>query len=180
MPKLSDEEIALFRAELKDVKPIKHDKVVLRKKPPAPKRLKTSIPEPIEEFAFSDHIQKMVTGEERLLFHRAGLQPKILRSLRQGKIPQTEILDLHGTTITQARSILSQFLQHCLQTQQRCVRIIHGKGKLQLETPILKNHVNNWLQQYPDILAFCSAIPADGGTGAIYVLLRGNNKRRPA
>jgi DNA-nicking Smr family endonuclease len=54
-----------------------------------------------------------------------------------------------------------------------CVRIIHGKGlRSRHKGPVIKTKVNTWLRQRDDILAFCSARPVDGGTGAIYVLLR--------
>ncbi|MFO7910050.1 MAG: DNA mismatch repair protein MutS, partial [Halomonas sp.] len=29
-----------------------------------------------------------------------------------------------------------------------------------------------WLREWPGVLAFCSATDIDGGTGALYVLLR--------
>jgi DNA-nicking Smr family endonuclease len=38
--------------------------------------------------------------------------------------------------------------------------------------PVLKGKVNHWLQQRDEVLAFCSARPVDGGTGAVYVLLK--------
>jgi DNA-nicking Smr family endonuclease len=53
------------------------------------------------------------------------------------------------------------------------VRIIHGKGYgSNNQGPIIKPLVNKWLQQRNEILAFCSARPNDGGTGAVYVLLK--------
>jgi DNA-nicking Smr family endonuclease len=57
-----------------------------------------------------------------------------------------------------------------------CIRIIHGKGKRSRNNkgPVIKTKVNHWLRQRDDVLAFCSARPIDGGTGAIYVLLRRN------
>lgn len=38
--------------------------------------------------------------------------------------------------------------------------------------PVLKGKVNVWLRQKGEVMAFCTAIPRDGGTGAVYVLLR--------
>jgi DNA-nicking Smr family endonuclease len=53
------------------------------------------------------------------------------------------------------------------------VRIIHGKGNGSVQRrPVLKGKVNHWLQQRDEVLAFCSARPVDGGTGAVYVLLK--------
>lgn len=171
MPKLSPEEIALFRASVKGVKPLKTDKVQLKQKSTIKRRIRRDSAQ-LEEFPFSDFLRDTVETDTKLSFARAGIQEKVLRSLRQGKMRQTEILDLHGATVAEARVALSQFLTDCLEHGARCVGIIHGKGKLELTPPLLKNHVNNWLRQHPAVLAFSSAQPRDGGTGAVYVLLR--------
>jgi DNA-nicking Smr family endonuclease len=53
------------------------------------------------------------------------------------------------------------------------VRIIHGKGyRSGARGPVLKNAVNLWLRRHLDVMAFASARAIDGGTGAVYVLLR--------
>jgi DNA-nicking Smr family endonuclease len=82
-------------------------------------------------------------------------------------------LDLHGMTSELARSALREFMAECRRRDHRCVRIIHGKGRGSSNRgPVLKGKVNRWLRQRDDVLAFCSARPVDGGTGALYVLLR--------
>ena len=57
-----------------------------------------------------------------------------------------------------------------------CVRIVHGMG-LHSESgvPVLKNLVDRMLRQRADVLAFHSAPQAQGGNGAVLVLL----KKRP-
>ncbi|MDT8407876.1 MAG: Smr/MutS family protein, partial [Methylococcales bacterium] len=83
-------------------------------------------------------------------------------------------LDLHGLTAQQAQLTLQDFLRYALQRGKRCVRIVHGKGYRSPDAaPVLKNQVNSWLRQYAAVLAFTSAAPRDGGTGAVWVLLRG-------
>ena len=68
---------------------------------------------------------------------------------------------------------LAAFLDRCGHRGARCVHIIHGKGHgSSNQGPVLKNKVNAWLRQREEVLAFCSAQPKDGGTGAVYVLLR--------
>jgi DNA-nicking Smr family endonuclease len=171
MKKINPDDIAFFRAQMQGVKPLDaNDKNYIN--PPPPLKTKSVPPEAKAEFPFSDFISHTVSSEEKLFFTRGGLQEKALRDLRQGKIKQEAILDLHGNNVEEARTTLSHFLDHCLQNQYRCVRIVHGKGKLATTPPILKNHVNSWLQQHPAILAFCSTAPRDGGTGAVYVLLK--------
>jgi len=50
---------------------------------------------------------------------------------------------------------------------------VHGKGyRSGARGPILKVAVDTWLRRHPDVMAFTSARPIDGGTGAVYVLLR--------
>ena len=105
--------------------------------------------------------------EDYLFFSHSGLQEKTIKKLRQGKMPIAAILDLHGMTIPQAEDALQEFLLMCQQEELRHVLIIHGKG-----AGIIKNTVNTWLRDYPDTLAFCSAKPKDGGSGALYLLLR--------
>ena len=52
------------------------------------------------------------------------------------------------------------------------VRIVHGKGLGSgPRGPVLKGAVNVWLRNSAAVLAFSSARPVDGGTGALYVLL---------
>jgi DNA-nicking Smr family endonuclease len=173
---LSQEDKELFRAAMQGVLPLKPSQkspVVPGRKARIKKSLKkvVRIHKPVEEL--SDHIAQSVTGRAVLSYAISGVQPKELRSLRQGKIPQTGLLDLHGMTVVDARRAVSNFLSKCLQKQCHCIRIIHGKGNYESDTPPpLKNHVNAWLSQHSGVIAFHSAQPRDGGTGAVYVLLR--------
>lgn len=102
-----------------------------------------------------------------------GLQKNILRRLRRGRYRPEAQLDLHGSNSMEAKRQLSIFLHQCSVRKLMCVRVIHGKGygssKLK---PVLKNKVNVWLRQLPEVLAFASTTPADGGTGAVYVLIK--------
>ena len=50
---------------------------------------------------------------------------------------------------------------------------MHGKGlRSGPAGPVLKNSVQHWLSQWDEVLAFVSAQPRDGGSGALYVLLK--------
>jgi len=80
---------------------------------------------------------------------------------------------LHGLNIRQARAYLAEFLVTVYPLQGECVRIIHGKGnRSNHRGPVLKTKVNHWLRQHDRVQAFHSARPVDGGTGAVYVLLK--------
>jgi DNA-nicking Smr family endonuclease len=111
-------------------------------------------------------------GDE-LVFRRASVSEGVLRKLRQGGFRSEAELDLHGFTVAQAKAELREFLEHMVREHCRCVRIIHGKGlRSGHRGPVLKHTVNALLQRTDAVLAYASARPVDGGTGALYVLLR--------
>jgi len=114
----------------------------------------------------------VVTGDE-LFFSRTGIQNNVIRKLKRGQFAIERELDLHGKTSAEAKILVAEFLLYCAQTNLRVVRVIHGKGRGSFnKKPVLKHKVNHWLQQRDEVLAFCSARQVDGGTGAIYVLLK--------
>jgi DNA-nicking Smr family endonuclease len=111
-----------------------------------------------------------------LFFTRPGVQRKVIRKLRRGQFRIEDQLDLHGMTVSKAADALAAFLGECAKRQRRCVCIIHGKGLGSSgRRAVIKQSVDRWLRLRNEVVAFCSAQPGDGGTGAIYVLL----KRRP-
>jgi len=173
---LSEEERALFRESVADARPLPQDKIkpyALRSKPLPSQRLRDE-QEVMQSLLLSDPAEDamLLTGEE-ILFTRDGVPPTLMRKLRRGQFRLDAELDLHGKTRVEAREALALFLATCIKHQRRCVRIIHGKGHGSFnKQPVLKTNVNHWLQQRDEVLAFCSARPADGGHGAVYVLLR--------
>jgi DNA-nicking Smr family endonuclease len=162
----------LFREAMRGVTPLKHDNRVplspIPKKPPKP-RYKDVLD---EQQRFS---QGMIDDEcpDQLYFERpGGVQKAVLKKLRNGKLAIDDILDLHGLTASQASTQLTAFLQECHQLGHRHVIIVHGKGYRSTDRAVIKPLVNRWLRQADEVLAFSSAQPKDGGTGAVYVLLR--------
>ena len=108
-----------------------------------------------------------------LSFARGGVRRRELERLRRGRFTIEADLDLHGRIVADAAAALDHFLEDSRRRGRRCVRIVHGKGLgSRSGLPIMKAHVDRWLRDRPDVLAFCSATPPDGGTGALYVLLR--------
>ena len=108
-----------------------------------------------------------------LAFKRDGVRDQVLRKLRRGLIPVDAELDLHGHSQSSARVRLAEFLAVSGAAGHRCVRIIHGKGyRSGARGPVLKIAVNLWLRRHFDVMAFASARAIDGGSGALYVLLR--------
>ena len=110
---------------------------------------------------------------ESLSYRHDGVQITTLRKLRRGQYRLEAELDLHGQTVAMAKQSLTAFLADCAERGHKCVRIIHGKGNRSGQRgPVLKASVDYWLRQRQNVLAFCSARPVDGGTGALMVLLR--------
>ncbi|MFT6914457.1 MAG: DNA-nicking Smr family endonuclease [Motiliproteus sp.] len=121
----------------------------------------------------SDEIRQLVDSEEALLYASNGVQLNTVKKLKQGHTPWQEYLDLHGRTVDQARDDLSRFMRDARFSQARCVLVVHGKAfRADSTPPVIKSYVNDWLRQFPEVLAFVSAQPRDGGTGAVYVLLK--------
>ncbi len=170
-----DDDFALFRAEVGDAQPLHQEKRHQDRHKPKPSlRQRSTDTEEFNGETFSDMYAPETIGNEEYLEYRGqGIQHKLFSKMRQGKIHLEAVLDLHGLTIANAEPTLSQFLDVCQQQQIRYVRIIHGKGwGSQHNKPVLKSKVNHWLRQSSIVLAFCSATVADGGTGAVYVLLK--------
>jgi DNA-nicking Smr family endonuclease len=114
-----------------------------------------------------------IGGVDALSFQRPGVRTQVLRRLRRGLFPIEDELDLHGLNQAAARDHLAEFIAANRRAGHRCVRVIHGKGyRSGARGPILKIAVNSWLRRHSDVMAFTSARAIDGGTGAVYVLLR--------
>ncbi len=108
-----------------------------------------------------------------------GVQNRLMRRLRRGTIPMQAVLDLHGKTRAEAHALVADFLENSTAREFHCVRIIHGKGfRSGPGGSVLKVAVAHWLSHRHEVLAYCSARPVDGGTGAVYVLLRRGNAAR--
>lgn len=173
----------LFRLATRGARPmVENNRVVLEQDPPRPEPIKRSED---EQAALRETMNAPLSLEDRLemgdeaAFLRPGLPRRILTDLRRGRWVLQAELDLHGLNRDEARSALAEFLRNCLIRGQRCVRVIHGKG---LGSPgkesILKRLSRGWLAQREEILAFCQASPNQGGSGALMVLLRGQNPER--
>jgi DNA-nicking Smr family endonuclease len=168
------EEIEEFQRSIGPVKKLHHDKTVPVRQPPPPRPRTTVEPEKYDSF---DHLSDSIADEpvsagDSLFFARPGLQQRQLQRLRRGQLAVGAELDLHGMTAAEARKALGEFIALCLDQHIRSVHIIHGKGYGAGKAPVLKNRLNAWLRQHHDVLAFSSAQLRDGGTGALYVLLR--------
>ncbi len=172
---LSLDEIALFRDSVSDVKRVRSDKVAQLPSPPEPIAHQTRLDEArvmdeLLDFGFNS--TELQPGDH-LTFCRPGVQQAVMRKLRRGQYRVTAELDLHGMNTDMARRTLIEFIQRAKAARARCVRVVHGKGRRSNNRgPVIKPLVGHILGRSADVLAYCSARPVDGGTGAVYVLLK--------
>ncbi len=106
----------------------------------------------------------------------SGLDPGLVRKLRRGEYSVQAHLDLHGKSRSEAKGEVDAFLRRSREQGKRCVLLVHGRGlHSKDQVPVLKEALRTWLATARfgrHVLAFATARPADGGAGAVYVLLR--------
>ena len=124
--------------------------------------------------ALSDEfdVSTLLDTDEALSFRRPGIGPDVTRKLRKGDWAIQREIDLHGLRSDEARLALAEFIREAHRQGLRCVRVVHGKGLGSPgKTPVLKSKVHSWLVQKNQVMAFVQAKPAEGGAGALVVLL---------
>jgi DNA-nicking Smr family endonuclease len=166
-----------FRRATRDVERLAAPRRVrLSRKPAAPVPEQTRRDERAaleESLSGARSIDDAIESGEELSFLREGLSRQLLRKLRRGHWVVQDELDLHGMNRVQAARAVAEFLRHCRVRHLRCLRIVHGKGlRSRNREPVLKDKVRKWLAQRDEVLAFCQAPAADGGAGALLVLLK--------
>ncbi|GMR21215.1 MAG: hypothetical protein BMS9Abin36_1814 [Gammaproteobacteria bacterium] len=164
-----------FHEAMAGARPLKQDRITPHSTPrkPIPEQKYRDEREVMDALLSDDYAPDEIESGDELLFKRPGIQNHVMRKLRRGQYVIEAELDLHRRTVDEARELLATFLYQAQQQGRRCIRVIHGKGYGSAgKLPVLKGRVNSWLQQKDEVLAFCSAIQRDGGTGAVYVLLK--------
>ena len=175
------EEDDLFLKEMSDVAPLKRgdlkpiknrsqisDMDFSERRDSATKNLET------DNFLVSEGIAAL-DAFYVLSFKREGIQNGVYRKLKQGRYEYDAKLDLHRMNVTQARKEIFDFIGEAHSLGLRMLLLVHGKGRatsLENRKSILKGYANVWLKQIPSVQAFHSAHRKDGGTGAVYILLK--------
>lgn len=111
----------------------------------------------------------------RLEGRRIDVDPRALRRLRRGELPIDARCDLHGLAAGEARTRVEGFVTQSRARGERVLLVIHGRGTHSPGPPVLRGEIASWLSQgaaSSHVAAFATAIPDDGGDGALYVLLR--------
>jgi DNA-nicking Smr family endonuclease len=159
---VSDEERAFFRTALKDVKSIgrQRERVVHAVKP---QKIRISHePAVMREPIFAEHAAP-------------GLDGHVQAHLRRGRAEPEARFDLHGFSQAAGYRALVGFLLRAQEDGKRLVLIITGKGG------VLRERLPFWLGQKDlDFLVggISEAHAKHGGSGAFYVRLRKEDRRR--
>lgn len=162
---------------MKGVSPLqqKNDRIIHQKPKPRPKKITQpdwSDNKTYDGFSDHEHPHLLQMGDT-LSYCGTGIQKRTFRKLRGGGYPIADRLDLHGLTRKEARALLYEFLTIIDVPLHHCILIVHGKGYSSYQQQsVLKTNTYYWLKQHDRVLAFHSALAMDGGTGAVYVLLK--------
>jgi len=174
-PPISNEDLRLFAEAIGPVRRLHaHERVDTRPQPaPEPKQfLLDEARVSTELLTSSIDPADMEVGEE-LSYLKDGHSPRLLRQLKRSHYSTADEIDLHQMTAPVARVAVKEFLDASRHAGRLCVKIIHGKGlRSRAEGPVIKRLVDGLLRRRADVLAFASAKPAEGGTGAVVVLLK--------
>ena len=166
---------ALFRTTVGKVRPVSSRRLPLRPPPPPPSARfrRADDAAVLDESLHGPGPDAGSDAGEALVYRRPGISLQVLRDLKRGRFRIQDELDLHGLTAREAKPVLLAFMAEVIARDLRCVRIVHGKGlRSGPAGPVLKTRLNRWLPQWDRVVAFTSAPGRDGGTGAVYVLLR--------
>jgi DNA-nicking Smr family endonuclease len=167
--KVAPDDAALFRAAVGTVKPLPEQSRITPRPAPRKPLLRpaappSAIPDTLSDFAAENSPDEYLSN---------GLSRMTLRKLRRGGWPVQDRLDLHGNSSDAARKLLQEFLHEAMQRELRCVLVIHGKGlNSRGGEAVLRKLTRHWLTQHPRVLGFCDALPREGGSGAVLVLLK--------
>lgn len=173
---VTDDDARLFREAIGDVTPI--DPVAPPPAAPRPEPQahmfqadEAAVPGELLDMAFDPTLLEV--GEE-LSYLRDGYPPKLLKQLKRGQFSIQDDIDLHQMNAAAAQACIADFLAEAKHCGFRCVRIVHGKGlRSRAAGPVLKALTDRLLRRRDDVIAFASARPMQGGTGAVVVLLKG-------
>ena len=162
--RLRDRNLARLRRPLPPPLPVQHDLDEQRV-------LRESISDDFD-------VSTLLDTDDQLSFRRPGIGVEVTRRLRAGHWSIQRQLDLHGLRVDEAREALGEFIRTAHKNGIRCLRVVHGKGLGSPgKSPVLKSRVQRWLVQKNEVLAFVQARPADGGAGAMLVLLQPVTRR---
>ena len=178
---MKDNSRDLFEQEMRDVVPLKQKQVdnshsysrVLS--PAQVERRRAAVEERTEDFNFlTSELGELVDFHDPISFKKDGVQAGVFQKLKKGGYVIDGSLNLHGKSLKVAREEVYDFINESYRFSLRMVLIRHGRGKD--NRAVMKSFVFQWLRQFSQVIAFHSARRQEGGTGAVYVLLKKGEK----
>lgn len=182
-PRQEPDEYRYFSEAMSDVVPLAGKKTRVPRTANA--AMRPAHPAKNDDLEVMVHLSDLVSGiaemditfsDEYIEGAVQGFDRKLMQRLKGGQFSVQDHLDLHGLTKQEAEIRIRDFLLTSYRAGLRCVLVVHGRGlNSENHIPVLKERLPTWLSRGPArrlILAFCTARPYDGGTGAIYILLR--------
>ena len=118
------------------------------------------------------------------------LYDKDINFLKQNKkVNLTKKIDLHGSSLREANTIVENFINDCFELGYKKLIIITGKGtrsknfdnpyrseKMSVLKYAVPEHIKNNLSLLSKINRISKASLEDGGDGAFYIFLKNNKK----
>lgn len=182
-PPPEPDDLVYFREAMSGVTPLGGEKVRIARLPDVDAR--PIHPPNAGDLEVMAHLSDLVSGmaemditfsDEYIEGAVHGFDRKLMQKLKNGLFPVQDHVDLHGCTRQEAELRVTEFLLKSYRLGLRCVLVVHGRGlNSEDHIPVLKERLPLWLNRGPVkrlVLAFSTARPYDGGTGAIYILLR--------
>ena len=102
----------------------------------------------------------------------AGAADRGLEARRLASLKPQATLDLHGMTVEQAEAAVASFIEGSARRGLEKVLVIHGKGLHSAGAPVLKKAAVRALEAQPLAGRFGPADRTEGGSGALWVLVR--------
>lgn len=167
--KATDEQ--LFRQAMQDVEPLRTPARSDSKPPRKPHDSPGQDPQPANQPTRSGFSNPAGARDDDGSHRKHGVQIRTLQKLKRGRFPPADAMDLHHLSVARGLAVLQAFLDQSRSAGLQCVRVIHGKGLRSKEGPRLKQAVHRALREDPGVSAFTTCKPADGGSGAVDVLL---------
>jgi DNA-nicking Smr family endonuclease len=182
----TEEEIALWRASIREVSPLKARALKLRLRQAAPPVAPaTPRPRALPPEPHLPEPKRPATSPPL-----ADIDPRRARRLATGKLPIEARIDLHGLRQSEAREELIAFLRRAQDRGLKHVKVITGKGASRPgderhlqpfslyddhRRGVLRDQVPRWLSDPACrslVVGFTEAGRGHGGSGALYVQLR--------
>ena len=173
--KKSSPDEQLFRQEMNDVVPLKLRPTTSSKAPRTParkRRQETITANSVGTFLSVTDDQTHSDADDGSSHRKHGVQKRVMQKLKRGRFPIGEQLDLHHMSTETGHMALLEFIADAQRRKLECVRIIHGKGLRSERGPRLRLMTRQLMRDHPQVLAFTACKPADGGSGAMDVLLK--------